>query len=148
MKNLFQSFGVKQSESDFAPLEPVAKYFPPLDCLIYLTEDQPYRAVRLSPLITVLLHPSEDRAIGIKVKGTREVVERVRAILFGHDIKLSDTDVIEVLQLIEVAFTISMGDQLMLEADAARRERYEPEVKRLAKEAGAIRLSELQMEAA
>jgi hypothetical protein len=52
-----------------------------MDCLIYLREDVSYRAVRLDQYRTVLLHPQEDRAVGVKLKGTRFFIEEARALL-------------------------------------------------------------------
>ena len=48
-----------------------AKYLPAMDCLIYLREDCSYRAVRLNPFTTVLLHPQVARAA--PVVGVREI---------------------------------------------------------------------------
>jgi hypothetical protein len=63
-----------------AKFEPVARYIAPMDCLIYLREDCSYRAVRLNAYTTVLLHPYEDRPVGVKLKGMRFLHERLKAI--------------------------------------------------------------------
>ncbi len=55
---------------------PCAGYFSPMDYLICLEEDVSYRAKQISPRFDVLLHPYEDRIIGIKVCGFAGIVEQ------------------------------------------------------------------------
>jgi len=106
---------------------PVAKYIPAMDCLIYLREDVSYRAIRLDQYRTVLLHPQEDRPVGVKLKGTRFVVEKARAVLKSVGI---DTNQFKLITLWEMALT-DEGDEAVAEADAERRRQYAQRAKAL-----------------
>lgn len=144
MNPAFNDLIAEAPKEDFSPLEPKAKFFAAMDCLIYLTEDKSYRAVRLSPLVTVLLDPHQDYAIGIKIKGVREMVEAVTAFLRGQEIVQPSFKLIAVL---EYALTLGLGDHLMAEADAQRRKRYEPDVRRLARQAGEFSIGDIRVAA-
>ena len=55
------------------PFQPIARYYPSMDQLIYLKEDRSYRADRVDPILTLLWHPYEMKLIGIKIKGFRHL---------------------------------------------------------------------------
>ena len=132
------------SEIELPEFAPGAKYFAPMDCIIYLREDCSYRAVRIDALRTVLLHPTEDRPVGIKVKGALFVAERLRAIL--RSIGFQEDD-IALAALWEAALTLD-GEQKMHEADAERRRQYAERAKEeLLKTAGKVDRAELPMAA-
>ena len=62
--------------------KPSAMYIAPMDCILYLREDCSYRAVKKThQYTTVLLHPYEDRPVGVKLKGMRYLNERLNAIM-------------------------------------------------------------------
>ena len=61
---------------DISPFEPRALYYETMDFLLYLQEDLPYRADRIDPFLTLLWHPYEDRAIGVKIKGFRFLFDK------------------------------------------------------------------------
>jgi hypothetical protein len=122
---------------------PGAKYIAPMDCLIYLREDCSYRAIRLDPLRTVLLHPTEDRPVGIKVKGARFVAERVKAILQSAGHKF---DQLTLASLWETACSID-GDEWVENADADRRRQYAMRAKKMLETAGQLDQAELQLAA-
>jgi len=65
----------------FEPFEPCATYSAPMDCIVYLREDESYRADRIDQFLTILWHPHEDRVIGIKLKGIRFLFESLRSIV-------------------------------------------------------------------
>jgi len=99
---------------------PVAKYIPAMDCLIYLREDVSYRAIRLDQYRTVLLHPQEDRAVGVKLKGMRFVTEKARVVLRSVG---ADTTHFKLITLWEMALTED-GDTTVAVAEAERKRQY------------------------
>ena len=86
-----------------AEYEPTAKYIQSMDCLIYLREDCSYRAVRLNPQVTVLLAPYEDRPVGVKFKGVRQMYERLGSI--ARLLGLSGKPSISLVALWELAYS-------------------------------------------
>ena len=52
----------------FKVFEACACYYEPMDFILYLQEDVPYRADRIDYFLTLLWHPYEPHAIGIKPK--------------------------------------------------------------------------------
>jgi hypothetical protein len=126
MKNLAE-FGTSSARPFPDEFRPVAKYFPAMDFLIYLREDVSYRAVRLDQYRTVLLHPQEDRAVGVKLKGMRFVAEKARAVLRSVGV---DTRQFKLITLWEMALTED-GDAATEAADADRRRQYAERAKEL-----------------
>ncbi|MGH6822731.1 MAG: hypothetical protein ACRECP_04070 [Methylocella sp.] len=122
-----------------------AKYIAPMDCLIYLREDCSYRAIRLDAFRTVLLHPTEDRAVGVKLKGMRFVLERLRAILKSVGVDLS-LDKVNLISLWETACTF-YGDELVANADSERLKQYEKCAREMLETAGEVASSELPLAA-
>lgn len=122
-----------------------AKYIAPMDCLIYLREDCSYRAIRLDPFRTVLLHPAEDRAVGVKLKGVQFVLERLRAILKSAGVDLP-LDKVKFISLWETACTVH-GDELVASADAERLKQYAKYAREMLETAGDVASSELPLAA-
>src|SRR5450755_4570243 len=127
------------SEIKLANFIPAAKYIAPMDCLIYLREDCSYRAVRVDALRTVLLHPSEDRPVGVKLKGMRHLFERYRAILNSMHVKM---DQVTLWTLWETACSVD-GDELTENADLDRRRQYAARAGRMLENAAPIDAAEL-----
>jgi hypothetical protein len=96
--------------------EPRARYYEPMDFLLYLCEDVAYRADRIDPFLTLLWHPSEDRAIGVKLKGCRFLFDRMRAILGAKRINVTESRFYPFVQALEVAMTAGLGAKVMAEA--------------------------------
>lgn len=146
MNDLLRAFG-QQVPGGSESFTPRAGYFSAMDCLIYLSEDISYQAVRLSPWITVLVDPARDCAVGVKIKGFRFVVEQLRAILvpIAKDlgIQVSEPDYVALISILEVAFTASLGEQATTEAENERRKRWADQVRNLARNAEPISFAEL-----
>lgn len=120
-------FGTGQPRPFPEEFQPAAKYFPAMDCLIYLREDVSYRAIRLDQYRTVLLHPLEDRAVGVKLKGMRFVTEKARVVLRSVGI---ETNKIKLITLWEMALTED-GVDAVAAADTERRRQYAMRAKEL-----------------
>jgi hypothetical protein len=131
------------SKLQLSEFKPSAKYIAPMDCLIYLKEDCSYRAVRVDPLRTVLLHPTDDYPVGIKLKGMRHIFERYRAILMSLSIK---PDQVSLWALWETACTLD-GDELMANADIERRRQYAERAGKMLATAGEVNAAELPLAA-
>src|SRR4051794_32989203 len=123
MKNLAE-FGTGHGPQSLTEFRPAAKYFAAMDCLIYLREDCSYRAVRLDTLRTVLLHPTEDRPVGVKLKGTRFLMERLMAVFKAHDVNTADLSKhLKLITLWEIAATAE-GKDAVASAEAERQRQY------------------------
>lgn len=97
-------------------------YYAPMDFLLYLEEDLSYRADRVDHYLTLLWHPTEDRAIGVKLKGFRFIFQRMQAILSPKGITVEDSDFFPFISALEVAMTAGAGAATMAEAEQKRRE--------------------------
>lgn len=95
------------------PFKPIARYYPSMDFLLYLTEDCSYRGDRVDQFLTVLWHPYENRLVGIKLKGFGYVFSVLKSLLDLDDDKfLPLTKALEYLLSIEgVAESIIMQNQ-------------------------------------
>jgi hypothetical protein len=111
----------KAHDSAIPKFQPCARYIAPMDCLIYLREDCSYRAVRLNAYQTVLLHPYEDRPVGVKLKGMRFLHTRLRAILKAAKVADANLEGFALIAFWELALTAS-GDDETSDAEAARRQ--------------------------
>ncbi|MGA8991302.1 MAG: hypothetical protein WB500_13150 [Rhodoplanes sp.] len=120
-------FGTDASKSFATEFRPAAKYIPAMDCLIYLREDVSYRAVRLDPYRTVLLHPQEDRPVGVKLKGMRFVTEKARAVLRSVGLDLKG---LKLITLWEMALTEN-GEEVVAAAETERKQQYAARAKQL-----------------
>lgn len=137
-------FGVSPAPKQLAEFRAAAKYFAAMDCLIYLREDCSYRAIRLDQMRTVLLHPYEDRAVGVKLKGIRFVKHKFDAIM--RSLKISPED-LPLIALWETALTTD-GEAATEKADIDRRKMYAERAQELLKEADlVVPPSELQLAA-
>jgi|HubBroStandDraft_1064217.scaffolds.fasta_scaffold00104_23 hypothetical protein len=106
--------------------EPCARYYDAMDFLLYLQEDLSYRADRVDHYLTLLWHPLEDRAIGVKLKGFRYLFQRIQAIVGTHEINILETDFVPLVSALEVAMTAGLGAATMAVAEQKRREeKYE-----------------------
>jgi hypothetical protein len=102
-----------------------ARYYAPMDVLLYLEEDVAYRADRVDPFLTLLWHPYEQRAVGIKLKGFRCIYEWTREIFATRGIHLTSDDFLPLITAFEVAMTAGRGAILTRETEQKRfEERY------------------------
>lgn len=107
------------SPSEIKVFIPCARYYEPMDMLLYLEEDVSYRADRVDVFLTLLWHPYEDRAIGVKLKGFRFLFERARAILAAQNVRLGEADFLSLVMALEIAMT-ALGSAVMAEAERKR----------------------------
>jgi hypothetical protein len=131
-------------EGPLPAFAPAARYIAPMDCLIYLREDVSYRAVRLKRFTTVLLHPYEDRAIGVKVKGVRHLYERMNAILTAYfRSQMPDRPAeIALATLWEVALTAG-GEREVANAEAERQKMLTRDAREIVSNAEPIAVFEI-----
>jgi hypothetical protein len=117
-----------------------------MDCLIYLRESCAYRAFRLSEYTTVLLHPHEDRPVGVKIKGVRFLYGRANAILralYPNNMREKKPD-IALAMLWEIALTAT-GERKTSEAEAERQKQLAERAKReIVQQAGKISTDEFE----
>lgn len=52
-------------------------FLPEMDSLIFLKEDEDYRADRVDQILTLLWHPTEPKLVGIKLKGFRWIYQHL-----------------------------------------------------------------------
>lgn len=108
---------IAQMRGDF---KACARYYAPMDHILYLELDCAYRADRVDQFLTILWHPDCDRAVGVKLKGFRFLFNRVQQILQPRGILLSNEDFFPLMSVLEVAFTAGFGPGIMAEAERQR----------------------------
>src|SRR5665213_2372823 len=86
-----------------------ARYYEPMDFVLYLREDLPYRADRVDSFLTLLWHPHEDRAIGVKLKGFRYLFQRLQAIFRAQGATISDNEFLPLISAVEIAMVAGLG---------------------------------------
>lgn len=126
--------------------EPVARYFAPMDCLIYLREDCTYRAVRLNAFTTILLHPYEDRPVGVKLKGMRFLHERLKAILLAVGAPQAKLGGVHLIAYWEVALTGMADREIRKASNEWQRQMALRTRKEIVEDAGLVLDAELQAE--
>jgi hypothetical protein len=100
-----------------------ARYYEAMDCVIYLNDDVSYRADRVDAFLTLLWHPEDDRAVGVKLKGFRWLFQRLQA--FGRDEKetaMTEEQFVPLVKAIEVALTARLGEIITRDAESDRKE--------------------------
>ena len=118
---LLHDAGIERMTDDKC-FEPVAKYYKNMDFMLYLTEDCSYRADRVGQFLTILLHPTEDRAVGVKLKGFRFIFDRLRSV----DERIEAGHFYPLVKALELALVGGMGEALMNDNDKSRlTEKYE-----------------------
>jgi hypothetical protein len=108
------------STSEVGKFIPCARYYETMDLLLYLEEDLSYRADRVDEFLTLLWHPQEDRAIGVKLKGFRFLFQRLKAALAAQNVQLGDGVFVSLVAALEVAMTSLSA--VMAQAERERRE--------------------------
>jgi len=101
-------------EPSFELFEACASYSAPMDCIIYLREDEPARADRIDQFLTILWHPHEDRVIGIKLKGIRflfEILQSAVKSVTGKDIP--NDRFVPLIGAVQIALKMQAGPGLM-----------------------------------
>lgn len=117
LKNLLNEIAAESA----ACFKPVARYYSSMDFLLFLKEDVSYRGDRVDPFLTVLWHPTEDRLVGIKLKGFRFIFERLKSIL-----DLKDDQFLPVVKALEIAMVGGLGQAFIDKHEKQRaRELYE-----------------------
>jgi hypothetical protein len=102
------------------PFIPSARYYEPMDCIVYVEEDTSHRSDRVDRFLTLLWHPYEERAIGVKLKGFRFIFERTRQILEAQGVPISESEFVPLITAFEVATTAGLGNALMTSAERER----------------------------
>jgi hypothetical protein len=123
--------------------KPSARYIAAMDCLIYLREDCSYRAVRLNPYQTILLHPYEDRPVGVKLKGMRFLQHRLRAIFEASHVKNVNPAAFEFSAYWELALTAA-GDDEVADAERVRQEQLAIRALEMVQEASMLAAEEMK----
>lgn len=136
--------------SVFLAFEPSAQYYAPLDCVIFLQEDLPYRADRVDEFITILWHPTDDRTIGLKIKGFRFLFKMVQDILASAECEVPEAMFLPLMSAIQAAMSLRSAS-LMHAAETNRIEKQKQLTEsygRAAKIVGSHRLDVRQLERA
>jgi hypothetical protein len=102
------------------PFAAGARYYDPMDYILYIEEDTSYRADRVDRFLTLLWHPYEDRAIGVKLKGFRFIFERMREILHAQGVELAHEEFVPLITAFEVAVTAGLGASVLASTERQR----------------------------
>ena len=119
LDELLADFG----ESTLGQFLPGARYYEPMDCVIYLKEDVSYRADRVDAFLTLLWHPQEQKAVGVKLKGFHWLFQRWQAYCRDEqDLAVPDEQFVPLVKAIEIALTARLGEILTRGAESDRNE--------------------------
>ena len=121
LDNLLAQWG----NGPLSQFQPCAHYYEAMDVVLYLQEDVSYRADRVDGFLTLLWHPQEDRAIGVKLKGWGYLFQRLQSILKATGVDLPDSQFVPLISAIEVAVTAGLGEQLVAGNERQRIAKYE-----------------------
>lgn len=108
LQNLVSDAWKAPGAGDDERFQPVARFYPNMDFLLYVSEDCSYRADRVDMFLTLLWHPYDERVVGIKLKGFRFIFDRVKATL-----GLEDAQFLPLVQALEVALTGGMAEAII-----------------------------------
>jgi len=117
---LVDFFPEESSGSPLTPFVSGARYYEPMDYLLYLEADTAHRADRVDQFLTLLWHPYEDRAIGVKLKGFRFIFDRMREIFQAQGIIVPENHFMPLITAFEVAVTAGLGAAMMATAERKR----------------------------
>lgn len=98
-----------------ADFKPFAEFFPRMDAVLYLREDCSYVADRVDAFLTVLWHPTEERLVGIKLKGFRFLFNQVQAIA-----GLDPSAFIPLVRVLETALVGGVAESLISKLEKDR----------------------------
>jgi hypothetical protein len=118
------------TDLSLADFVPAARYYAPMDSVVYLREDVSYRADRIDAFLTLLWHPHDDRAVGLKIKGFRFIFERLRAQAAARGNEIPNHVFISLLEAVELAISVGLGSAI---TDEAEQDRMEEATKRAKK---------------
>lgn len=65
--------------ADLRPFRPTTLYVSQLDELLFVLEDCSWRCEPIDCMLSLLLHPYEERVVGVKIAEARVIVEAARA---------------------------------------------------------------------
>lgn len=97
---------------------PVAVYFADADCVEYVAEDTTCVYDRVDGFLTLIFDETKIIPIGFKLKGFRNVFEKLKA-----ELGFSESEFVELVKVLETACT-QMGEA-RFGADTRRRQQYE-----------------------
>jgi hypothetical protein len=137
------SLWTAQQSNSIPEFRPAARYIAAMDCLIYLREDCSYRAVRLNPYQTILLHPYEDRPVGIKLKGVTFLRGRLKAIFAAAKTAIVDRAHVDMITFWELALTAS-ADDVIADAEAERQTQLGQRAREIVESMDPIPLDEIK----
>ena len=119
LDELLADFG----DGELRPFVPGALYYEPMDCVIYLKEDVSYRADRIDAFLTLLWHPRENKAVGVKLKGFRWLFQRWQAFCQDEkDLTVPDESFVPLVKAIEIALTARLGEMITSDVESERKE--------------------------
>ena len=112
--------------------QPIAAYFSAMDFVLYLREDCAFREDRIDATLTILLHPQEDRAVGVRLKGFRALYESVCE---RFPVLRKHLPFAKLVEALEIGMRNGNGDDLVNDASARRRRKAYERAKELLRDA-------------
>lgn len=120
LAGLSEVLSLDRGELSQGGFQACARYYEPMDFLLYLREDLPYRADRVDSFLTLLWHPHEERAIGVKLKGFRFLFQQLQAIVRAQGGALPENGFPTLMSAVEVAMTAGLGASVTAGAERKR----------------------------
>lgn len=100
-----------------AEFKPRARYYPPMDMILYLNSDESYTAERVDPYLTLLWGGDEGRdLVGVKLKGFRYLFLRIQK----RYPRLTEEKFLPFLALFEEILTDGLAEEII----EANRDKY------------------------
>lgn len=117
MNDFIQALHPRLNDGSDKPFAPVARYYPPMDFLLYLKEDCSFRADRVDDLLTLLWHPYKMELVGLQIKG-------LKALFQEADFKgtLDDKKFVPLAELIGHIIIEGLGDAILEKYESPRRQ--------------------------
>ncbi len=101
--------------------KPVARYYAAMDFLLYLKEDCSCVEDRIDSRLTLLWHPYERRAVGVRLKGFRALYQHLKTILANVDGEFEKkVPFVSLVALLEMALVSGAGDKIVHDAEKQR----------------------------
>ncbi len=108
------------ADFEMEDFEACARYYEPMDCVIYLREDVAYRADRIDDFLTLLWHPHDDKAVGVKIKGFRSLFKTLSDVSSASGRPIPEAAFTPLMSAIEVAMTMRVGCMITDRVEASR----------------------------
>jgi hypothetical protein len=112
MNDATQLDGASFELGEVGQFQPHARYHHGLDMVVYVTEDCSYTSEPVDAFLTLFWHPSQERLVGVKLKGFRHAFVQVRDRLGWEE-----GDWLPLVSVLELRMEQGLGEEIMRRAE-------------------------------